>query len=83
MKKPNYNEMEKPIKPIAPELKKYKRETKFLTENSPFTIAYRKYQKEWEKYEVDIVLYEQIKLMKDIQRSDLRLCLKKYVVAKK
>ena len=85
------NNMEKPIKPIEPDASDKKKypgnpnaaKTMEELEQSPFIRDYRQYQKDMDKYKVDIVLYEQIKFIEDIKRSTLKLCLKKYKVTKK
>jgi len=85
------NNMEKPIKPIEPnasDKKKYPgnpnaAKTMAELEQDPYIRDYRKYQKDMDKYKEDIVLYEQTKFIMDIQRSSLKLCLKKYKVTKR
>ena len=94
--KHNPKPMQKPTKPVQPdpsdkvkypnphtkEGRNYLGEPIYLI-NKNFAQDYRQYQKDEEKYKVDIILYEQIKFIKDIQRSTLKLCLKKYNVSKR
>jgi hypothetical protein len=85
LEKTNLETMVKPVKPIYPDYKKFPREQigkKDDIEKSPYLLALEKYYKEMPQYELNIALWEQIKLMKDIQRSNLKLCLKKYKVNK-
>jgi hypothetical protein len=74
--------MEKPVKPIEPQFKDFPQE-KNVTDKSPFIVAYKNWLKEKEKYEKEIELYHQTKMIKDIQRSTLKLALKKYKVIEK
>ena len=73
--------MDKPIKPIEPDVKDYRTEGKIQL-NSPYVVAYRTYQKKLAKYNEDIETYEQTKFIEDIKRSTLKLCLKKYKIQK-
>jgi len=77
--------MEKPRRPVEPDFKDYKDEILKGGNviDSPFILAYQKYQKDFTKFEADNLLYQQIKFIEDIKRSDIKLCLKKYrVIAK-
>jgi len=85
LEKTKLEDMVKPIKPIEPHYKSFTREqigTKDDIEKSPYLLALEKYYKELYQYELNIALWEQVKLIKDIQRSNLKLCLKKYKVEK-
>ena len=73
--------MDKPIKPIEPDVKDYRTEGKMQL-NSPYALAYRAYQKKLAKYNEDLETYEQTKFIEDIKRSTLKLCLKKYKIQK-
>ncbi len=79
--------MKKPIEPAMPDITdrvKYPLEfnnAKLI--DSPFVRDYRRYQKDLEKYKTDIQDYEQLRFMLDIQRSNIKLCLRKYKVTKK
>lgn len=54
--------------------------TKEEVDNSPYVKDYRKYQKDKAKYDVDIELYEQRKLIRFIKNADEKLILKKYKI---
>ena len=85
LEKTDLEKMVKPIKPIYPDYKNFPREhgVKSTLENpSPYVVALNNYGKELRQYELNLELWEQVKLMKDIQRSKLKLCLKKYKVKK-
>ncbi len=75
--------MEKPIKPIEPRFFDYPREEGLANEKTPYVMAYRKYEKDLKKYEEKIFMYLQTQMILDIQRSTLKLCLKKYQIIKK
>ena len=75
--------MDKPIKPIYPNIsdkKKYPMD--LLTKNSKFHNDYKQYQKDLAKYKIDFELWQQTKFIEDVQRSSLKLCLKKYKIIK-
>ncbi len=79
--------MEKPIKPIYPDVtdkKKYPKEEgkQFSDEKTPYIIDCRKFQKDMAKYEKDIELYEQLKLIKFVKVASEKLILKKYKIIK-
>ncbi len=81
-------ELKKPVKPICPDIsdkKKYPREEgkRFADKKTPFITDYRKYQKDLDKYSVDIVVWEQTKLIEAIKRTSIQTCLKKYTITKK
>jgi len=84
--KQKINKMDKPVKPIQPNVsdrKKYPIDrVKSSIGDSDFARDYKKYQKDLAQYELDIILYEQTKFITDIQRSSLKLCLKKYKIIK-
>ncbi len=78
----------KPVKPIQPDpsnKNKYPRipDRAAAQIETPFILDYRKYQKDLDKYEVDIVVWEQTKLIEAIKRTSLETCLKKYKITKK
>lgn len=76
------SKMKKPVMPIAPLPKNYAIEAR-TTENNPFIIAYRKYQKDLEQYKKDLEQYEQMKLIRFIKNADERLIFRKYFIAKR
>ncbi len=71
--------MEKPIKPIEPQIKDFPRDRE-MNEAHPFVKAHRAYIKALYKYDADLEMYTQTKLIEDIKRSSLKLCLKKYKI---
>lgn len=73
--------MEKPVKPTEPLHKDYPIEQSTATYDSLYVRAYKKYQKDLERYNEDMEVYEQTKFIIDIQRSSLKLCLKKYKIS--
>lgn len=76
----------KPTRPEEPSLKdpKYKQSTDGpVKHNEAFSQDYKLYQIAFQKYLVELEDYEQSKLIKDIQRSSLKLCLKKYKITKR
>ncbi len=79
--------MEKPVKPIAPDASDRKKYPQFTTStvtvDSPFVRDYKQYKKELAKYEIAMELWQQTKFIEDIQRSTMKLCLKKYRITKK
>lgn len=81
--------MIKPVKPTEPNYKDYPKTPGLMYDkngkpsDSLFVQALKKYDADQKQYEIDIVLYEQIKFIEDIQRSTLKLALKKYNVTKK
>ena len=86
LEKTKLEDMAKPIKPVYPDYKNFPREheVKSTLENpSPYVLALNKYYKDLYKYELNIELWDQLKLVKDVQRSNLKLCLKKYKISKK
>ncbi len=79
--------MEKPVKPIFPDYKNFPKRVVLdykagSDPNDPLLLAYQKYYKDEAKYKLDLELFEQLKMVKDIQRSTLKLSLKKYKITK-
>ena len=83
--------MEKPKKPIKPKYEDYKTPTIPNGKNSKgdplyqkldYIEALKKYYKECEKYDLDMGIYEQLKLIKIIKYSKEKLILKKYKIIK-
>ncbi len=74
--------MEKPKKPIEPQLKHYPRDNKPVSENSPYVRDYHKYQKDMIQYNKDFELYEQTKFIQLIKNADIKYILKKYKIFK-
>ena len=79
--------MEKPTKPKEPDIQEFPPEKfgfpKFPKDEShPWIKACMKYEKNLNKYNADLEIWEQAKLVKDIQRSSVKLCLKKYHITK-
>lgn len=76
----------KPTRPVEPQLSdpKYKQPTEGPVKyNEVFSQDYQRYQKALEKYLKELEEYEQSKLIKEVQRSSLKLCLKKYKITKR
>ena len=76
----------KPNMPVEPKLRdpKYNQPTDGpVKHNEAFSQDYKHYQIAFQKYLVELEEYEQSKLIKDIQRSSLKLCLKKYKITKR
>ena len=85
-------EMIKPIKPIEPKPNdaKYPKDRKSMremtpeeVENIPFIKDHKKYRADLEKYNTDIEIYEQIKLIKLIKNSTEKYCLNNLKVTRK
>ncbi len=76
------NILEKPVKPTPPNVRNYPMSEKPSDETSPYIIAYRKYQKAVAKYEIDIAIYEQTKLIRFVKNANEKLILKKYKIFK-
>lgn len=87
--------MEKPILPVAPNPLDKKKYPKALTKegrnylgeaiflaNPNFLKDYSKYQKDQDRYNRDIIIWNQIKLIEAIKRTSLKTCLKKYKINK-
>lgn len=77
----------KPKKPVEPNIKSYPRSSRTMAdmtqeeiENIPYIKDYKKYQKDKAKYDIDIELYEQRKLIRFIKNADEKLILKKYKI---
>ena len=72
----------KPTRPEEPSLRdpKYKQPDGPVQYNHAFSQDYKLYQIALAKYLVELEDYEQTKLIKDIQRSTIKLCLKKYKI---
>ena len=77
--------MEKPKKPQEPNIRDFSSELKGppTAEETPFILAYRKYQKDLVQYEIDIERYEQLKLIRFVKNADEKLILRKYKIIKK
>jgi hypothetical protein len=78
-------DMVKPTEPIAPNYKDFPNEHNVMpTPKNPnkYILALDKYGKELEEYKIKLDIWEQLRLIKDIQRSNLKLCLKKYKITK-
>lgn len=80
-------ELVKPKKPIEPNIKDYPSRgksmagmTKEEVEAIPFIKDSKQYQKDKAKYDIDIELYEQRKLIRFIKNADEKLILKKYKI---
>jgi predicted DNA-binding protein (UPF0251 family) len=80
-------ELIKPKKPIEPNLKDYISSavsmvgmTKEEVEAIPYIKDSKQYQKDKAKYDIDIELYEQRKLIRFIKNADEKLILKKYKI---
>ncbi len=71
-----------PVMPIMPNSRDYPRNIPIILHN-PFAIDYAKYQKKLIKYNADLEIYEQTKLIKFIKNADTKLILKKYKIIKK
>lgn len=85
LEKIKLEDMVKPTEPISPKYNDFPNESDTLPtrENpSPYIIALDKYGKELHEYEIKLDIWNQVKLMKDIKRSNLKLCLKKYKITK-
>jgi hypothetical protein len=84
--------MEKPKLPRMPRLQDYPdnpiKGKNYLGEpvelpNEDYVKDYHKYQKAMDSHKADMELFEQTRLIEDIKRSSLVLCLKKYKITKK
>jgi hypothetical protein len=73
------SKLEKPIAPIQPQAKDFPIKGK-VGLDSPFVAAYRKWEKEQKKYLEQREIYEQTKMIEDIKRSSVKLCLGKYKI---
>jgi len=83
--------MEKPKKPIEPNIKDFPRPKKSNGENhlgeplflkTDYYVAYDKYRKELKKYESELEVYEQIKLIRLVKNSTEKYCLKALKITK-
>ncbi len=84
--------MEKPIKPIQPSISdkgRYPDRDRSMSdmtpkeiENIPFIRDSKQYAKDKAKYDIDIELYEQLKLIKFVKVASEKLILKKYKIIK-
>ncbi len=79
--------MEKPKKPVYPDVsdkKKYPKEEgkRFADENTPYIKDCRQYEKDKAKYDIDIERYEQLKLIKFVKVAKEDLILRKYKIIK-
>ena len=77
--------MKKPVRPTPPNLAdaKYNQPEGPVQYNKSFSQDYKIYLKEFDKYQVELEAYQQTKMLEDIQRSSIKLCLKKYKITKK
>jgi len=77
--------MEKPVKPTPPILgdAKYNQPGGPVQYNKTFSQDFKIYTKELMKYEAELEAYQQTKMLEDIKRSSIKLCLKKYKITKK
>jgi len=85
LEKIKLDDMVKPTEPISPDYKDFPNESDTLPtpkNPSPYIIALDKYGKELHEYKIKLDIWEQLRLIKDIQRSNLKLCLKKYKITK-
>lgn len=86
----NKNHMEKPKKPVEPNIfdkGRYPNREKSMQdmtpeeiENIPFIKDSKKYKKDKAKYDVDIELYTQLKFIKIIKVAKEKLILKKFKI---
>jgi hypothetical protein len=77
--------MKKPVRPTPPNLAdaKYNQPGGPVQYNKSFSQDYKIYLKEFAKYKIELESYEQNKMLEDIKRSSIKLCLKKYKITKK
>ncbi len=82
----------KPKKPIEPNWKDFPTPKEPNGKNylgqpiyqkTEYFEAYKKWQKDMVKYEQDLELYEQTKLIRLIKNADIKYILKKYKIVKK
>lgn len=73
---------DKLVEPKEPQFKDFPKVDGPTRPNSPYVIAYSKYQKDMRTYKAALIVEEQTKFIKDVQRSSLQLCLKKYFITK-
>ena len=70
------------IKPVEPNFKDFPKESTLSVYESSYTIAMAKYYSDLEKYSTELKIEQQTKFIKDVQRSNIKLCLKKYIIVK-
>jgi hypothetical protein len=81
--KQEHGKIEKPTKPAYPDPKDFDLSVKSTaTWDSPHVVALKRYYAEEAQYKKDLEAYEQQKMIADIQRSTLKLAMKKYRVEK-
>lgn len=84
--------MEKPKKPIEPNIKNYPIPTvpngvnaygETICIRVDYIRDYQKWAKEMKKYDADLETYEQLKLIRLIKNAHEKYCLKNYKITKK
>ena len=76
--------MEKPVKPVSPDYRDYKDKEKVSNPlKSPFVLALDQYGKALDKYEADVELYEQLKMIRFIKVANPRLIVEKFKINKR
>lgn len=85
--------MTKPVKPVSPKWENYKHFDRHMgevnadnvpiTSNPEFIAALKKFHVKEDQYKKDIVLWNQLKLIKKIKYASLAKCITEYEINKK
>lgn len=72
---------DKPIKPIEPRVQDYPKESP-VTKDNEYVKAYHKYIKELAKYEIEMDIWNQTKLIQLVKNASVKYLLKNYRITK-